>query len=736
MKRFQFCIVLLLFITHIQGQDIDWQHFKALQSSGKVPDDFTKLSSQKYETDRRQIDENARKGVQKTQDQFFLKSNFIIDEVLHSGRVIFGGPVTQYLNNIKDALLKDKPQLRDKIRIYTFRSSSVNAFTTNDGIVLVTTGLISQIENEAQLAFILSHEFQHYIQKHALSEYVEDREMAKGRGIYRNLDPNEIELKAFSYSKELEEEADSLGLLLFKKSDFSADAAKRVFDVLLYSYLPFDEVEFNKDYFNEAGYKIPNDYFLDTVSAISAVDDYDDSKSTHPNIKSRRSAMIREVADLKDDGRKLFVQPEDLFKKIQKICRYEDCLLRLNNCDFEEAFYNAYLLQQDDPNNIFLRKIMTRALYGASLYKNYNHATDHEMYYKDVEGESQQVYYLFDKMPKKDFNVLALRYAWNTHLMDSTNETLNKICKELAGELVNEFDLSLDDFKDAYAVAVPDTALKPGKESNKSSSGKNISKVDKIKTSETNKSGDLAYWRYAFVDYRKDGSFNRLLGDASKMKKEKIPEESPRMKKKNEYALGIDNAVIVNPLYLKVDETKKDPIRYVAAEQMKLDLQNKIQSCADALNLKINYLESMSLTDKDADKFNDLALLNNWISEELDHDDVPVINSNNEMMEQLVSKYKTDHFVWLGVIAFKEKEQYVAIKLIYSAILVVPFPFMLADVLTPDYETVFFTLVADGRTGEFEMQFSNDAKARDITSIQKSNLYYILQQMKSSPEKK
>src|SRR6266513_2721309 len=100
--------------------------------------------------------------------------------------------------------------------------------------------------------------------------------MAKGRGNYRKLELKEIELKAFQYSKELEGEADSLGLILFKKSDFSAEAAKRVFDVLLYSYLPFDEVEFRKDYFNEGSYKIPSDYFLDTVSAVSAVDDYDD----------------------------------------------------------------------------------------------------------------------------------------------------------------------------------------------------------------------------------------------------------------------------------------------------------------------------------------------------------------------------------------------------------------------------------------------------------------------------
>jgi hypothetical protein len=34
------------------------------------------------------------------------------------------------------------------------------------------------------------------------------------------------------------------------------------------------------------------------------------------------------------------------------------------------------------------------------------------------------------------------------------------------------------------------------------------------------------------------------------------------------------------------------------------------------------------------------------------------------------------------------------------------------------------------------MKFYNGSKSRDLASVQKSNIYYILQQMKNQPEKK
>src|SRR6185295_14098920 len=264
-------------------------------------------------------------------------------------------------------------------------------------------------------------------------------------------------------------------------------------------------------------------------------------------------------------------------------------------------------------------------------------------------------------------------------------------------------------------------------------SEKNLSKVDKIKASETTKSSDYTYWRYAFVDYRNDSSFNQLFADAEKINNENTAGEKKRRKYGEEYALGIDRTVIVNPIYLKVDETRKDPIRYVAAEQLKLDLQNKIQACADALDLQIKYLETMNLTNQEADKFNDLAMLNNWIGEELNHDDVPVVNSNNEMMQQLVSKYNTEYFTWVGVISFKERKEYVGGRIFLGFLFLPYLPFALAYAVKPNYDTAIFTLVANGKTGEFEMQYSNAVDARDLASIQKSNLYYIMQQMKAKP---
>ncbi|MCY7410241.1 MAG: hypothetical protein LH473_08205, partial [Chitinophagales bacterium] len=552
---------------------------------------------------------------------------------------------------------------------------------------------------------------------------VENKAMVKGRGIYKNLNPNDIETKAFSYSKELESEADLLGLELYKKSNYSFEAAEKVFDVLLYSYLPFDEVEFSRDYFNDKNYEIPQEYFLETVNAITAVDNYDDEKNTHPNIKKRRAAMREALKDEGDSERKLYVVSENEFNRIRKICRFEACLLHLNNCDFEEAFYNAYLLQQKDPNNIFLKKIINRSLYGASMYKNHDHSTNHSVYYKDVEGESQQIYYLFNKLPSKDFNVLALRYAYITLLADSNDATTKKICTALTNEMVAKHDLGVDDFRNTYVAMVPDSI--------KNKPDEQKTKVEKIKTFESDKNIQTAYWRYAFVDYLSDSGFKKLFSDASIEFNKKNSLAEP--KKKNghqDFAIGIKKVVIVNPLYLIVDETSKDPLKFEAAEELKLDLQSQINSCSDAVGLQIEYLETMILDETNTAKFNDLAILNNWISEELDHEDVPVINSNNKEMMSLIHKYNTDHFAWIGVINFHEKKQYVVGKLILSAIYFPVLPFTIAWAVKPKYNTVIFTMVANGETGEFEMEYANSIKANDVTSIKKSNLYYIFQQMK------
>ena len=280
-----------LVINTIFAQSVDFEQFKSLRSAGTVPEDFTKLSSEKFREDRENIT-SGNNSERRDQETFLLESNFLMDDMLHSGRVIFGDPVTNYLNELKDIIFEDDPDTRESIRIYTLLSNEVNAFTADNGIVLVTTGLLAQVENEAQIVFILCHEFNHFIKKHAINNYVENQRIERGSGIYRSLGAGEGDLEKFRYSKELESEADDLGLYLFKKTNYSAEAAQGVFDVLLYSYLPFDEVEFDTTFFDDGSYNFPSEFFIDTVSVITAEEDYDDEESTHPNIK-KRSACCR-----------------------------------------------------------------------------------------------------------------------------------------------------------------------------------------------------------------------------------------------------------------------------------------------------------------------------------------------------------------------------------------------------------------------------------------------------------
>jgi len=83
--------------------------------------------------------------------EFALNSNFGIDDILFSGKVLYGDPLSNYINKVADKVLKDQPKLRSELRFYVLKSYSVNAFSTNQGIIFVTVGFLSQIENEAQI---------------------------------------------------------------------------------------------------------------------------------------------------------------------------------------------------------------------------------------------------------------------------------------------------------------------------------------------------------------------------------------------------------------------------------------------------------------------------------------------------------------------------------------------------------------------------------------------------------
>ena len=530
--------------------------------------------------------------------------------------------------------------------------------------------------------------------------------------------------------------------------------------MLLYSYLPYDEVEFKKDYFNGGKYIVPDGYFLDSVSTITAEADYDDEESDHPNIQKRKEAAEAELKGLDDGGRQLFIHPETDFRKIQKMCRYESCELYLNDVDYEDAFYQAFLLQNDDPSNQYLKKVMAKSLYAMSIYKTHRKSPPWERDYKDIEGNSQQIYYVFDKMPAKELNVLALKYVWDVHKSNPKDEQINAMAKQLVASLVKENKLKTKDFYTQKDILAADSVAASGAAQEKDpsvktgestgSSAVKTSKYDKIKQTEDAKKTETGYWRYAFASDLDDAEFTNLLKEnetrkvVKKSSKKTTTDEDEEEEEyiasydpEKGYSLGLDKIVVVNPLYLKIDETSKSPVKYEASEAARMDLKEKIMACAGKLDLDVEYLEPNLFSGSDVEKFNDLSILNNWLSEKLDHEDknVDVIPSNNDDLKIVADKYRINDFAWVGIVSFKEKEQNVAGRIFLSLFFPVLTPFVVADAVTPEYSTYFFTLVADAKTGEIKMEFFNATKIKDMDSIQKSNLYFILEQMKNRTSK-
>ncbi len=726
----------------------DFNDYKPLESSGRIPDDFIQLSSEKYEQDKSTIARHEKSFDKRAKRQFYLENSFRLRELLHSGKILFNDPVGVYVNQVADRVLAHDPALRKQIRNYVVKSPSVNAFATNSGMVFINLGLIAQLETESQLAFILSHEFTHYLKKHVVNQYVEDQKIDAGRNVYRSLSGDEKLLSRNNYSKELETEADLHGLEIFLKSDYSTRKLKGVFDVMQFDYLPFDDVPFEKSFLESQNLQLPPSYFLEKVKSISPPKDEDESKSTHPSIEKRRGYILDKISSQTETHKKDYLVSEEAFLKARKAARYDLSSIYLANLQYEKAFYNSYLLLREMPGNQYLQKIVAKSLYGLTKYANEDDFNKVHTDYQDIEGCSQQVYHLFEKLKPKELNAVALKYIWNLKKKYPGDQELNVLSDDLLKSLVNKhceskLDFSTKAFSEIRQASLPaDTA-----------SANKLNKYAKIDQSLANErlSWEDHFVKYIFVDNfgEKDftESFDKYLSEKEKAnqkrqetkrqkrvrirmeKKEKA--KAQRIHRKKGYALGIDKIVMVNPWYAKIDQRKKKPVNYMASESAELALNNQIMKNAERAKLEVDLLGDHSFTSTDVQKFNDYVFLKNWFRERAEHleAEVPMENLEAEQVQALVARYGTKYYCWSGLVDVREKKRGAGLVLFYTAIVYPLLPFGVYYAVTPDYNTYYYSLVFDITTGKpvfTDIQYIDRKNNRDILNSTVYNTFYQL----------
>ena len=126
------------------------------------------------------------------------------------------------------------------IRVYAVRVPHFNAMMAPNGMMLVWSGLLLRVDNEAQLAAVLGHELGHYMERHTVEQLRAQKDTAvlstmvgMVGGIGTFIGQMGLAANMFAFSREHETRADRMGMRLLREAGYDGREAATVWDNLL-----------------------------------------------------------------------------------------------------------------------------------------------------------------------------------------------------------------------------------------------------------------------------------------------------------------------------------------------------------------------------------------------------------------------------------------------------------------------------------------------------------------------
>lgn len=172
-----------------------------------------------------------------------------VKDLLISSRTVTDSIAHRYLQSLVNRIIAANPELKGTdLRTVFTRDWWPNAYSIGDGTLAVNAGLMVYMNNEAELAFAISHEIAHYYLDHstkAIKKYVEtvnsdefQKELKRlSKEQYRVNEQLEKLAKNIVFdnrrhSRDKEAEADRYGFLFMKRAGFDGMAVKTTLQML------------------------------------------------------------------------------------------------------------------------------------------------------------------------------------------------------------------------------------------------------------------------------------------------------------------------------------------------------------------------------------------------------------------------------------------------------------------------------------------------------------------------
>jgi Peptidase family M48 len=643
---------------------------------GEIPRDIVSPAYLSYEEalNDNLVDEDKRLA-KKSKDKFILNSSYYINDLLVSGDIVFNDTITVYLNKIKDLILKDYPDIKDQIRVYTYKSPMVNALATNEGVVFVTTGLIARLNSEAQLAYILSHEISHFVKKHPINAYVEKIDLSKKDKSFKKLSgSNKFKLLA-QKSRETEMEADTYGYNFYHKTSYNVNAPEQAFHILDQANMPY---QVNGELTTKSFYDIENkinDSIFSTTNFSNTIElglnkgEEDVLFSSHPAIDERLKNAKNKIGDRK--GGSEFLISEAWFNYCKNTSRTVNVTQLLNLGMYSEAFHYCYLLEKEFGEQNFLMKLKLRTLYELAKVKNKSKQIDKDLLGFEIKEIDDRDAYLIAY-------IHAIKYEKNNKVSKYSKEVKSDILKEL--KLLSNTDLDNIMYKDIY-----DEIIKLSSESTE-------------------------------VEKREGYNFSYLTRPykfANKGRKEYY---------KHYWKTGkpIKNLIVIDPSWNAFDTRKG--MHSINSEKQSIELDEALINNAKMNGLNMKLMSTNSLTKDDVKTFNDRVTLINYLASNMD-DETDLVYYNIDEFDRIMEENGADHIALLSINSVLNKKgvmDYVASGL--SMAVIIGMPYGIYTLAKKNYSSFLYFAVYNTKMDEINFLDFRELKVNTNSMI--INSYY------------
>lgn len=670
--------------------------YPGFQPEGDIPEEFLRSVKESY-----QHSLASQTDFSSEQADFHLQNAYQVQQMLSSGKVLFNDDATLYLNMLANQILRNRPELQTSLRFFAVKAPEINAFATNNGLILVNIGLLAHVEHEAQLAFILCHEISHYLHQHPLDIYLNGLGQANSSAS-TTLPGESSATLSTRYTREKELEADRLGWELFLEAGYDPQAGLDAFELVQKAGQAYEETVFDLSWLNVSTVSFPETYRLDTV--VTPVDNASPARlATHPDPEQRK-AILEEFIELQtpDSGVTELLTHID-FEPLRLRCRYEVIRLQLMQREYEQALYHTYCLEQNNSDSE-LSRFKAIAMYSIAKYANEGQLWDIHQDYLFVHGEQQRLNYLIEQLQPEELTAIALHHVWQIHRIYPEDEALRLMSRELMEALSNQYIETLDN------------------------------EGDRVET-------EQAIFFPAMMEMMQDSVFaadigkimirNRQFQDLARtpmMRPSPSDQDEPTLDLVG-LRLGLDRAIWIDPFYQVIRYQEDQPLALLESEEKEQNFTGLIGKYSDQLQFDSEMLSMHNLEGGDISDFEKMAFLQSWVQERSRHKELSIISPVHNEILALADSFGTSYFVWVGCIAQQEPRKGKGIVTTVGILFPPMLPYSIWYLVTPKPQTLMYCMVYNATSGTYEVIYPHMIGMKDRPDVIRSATYDLLNQL-------